>query len=116
MAFEKLTNSIDDLKENIQAFKQSSAEYYKLSLYKGIVKGSISLVNALLMGFFGLFALLFLSIAVAVYLSNVLESPSAGYFIVGGFYLLLLILILVFGRKFIKKTILVKSSRSFFND
>jgi hypothetical protein len=116
MAFEKLTNSIDDLKENIQAFKQSSAEYYKLSLYKGIVKGAISMVNALLMGFLGLFALLFLSIAVAVYLSNILESPSAGYFIVGGFYLLLLILILVFGRKFIKKTILVKSSRSFFND
>ncbi|HSI70101.1 MAG TPA: phage holin family protein [Gillisia sp.] len=116
MAFEKLTNSINDLKENIQAFKQSSAEYYKLSLYKGIVKGAISMVNALLMGFLGLFALLFLSIAVAVYLSNILDSPSAGYFIVGGFYLLLLILILVFGRKFIKKTILVKSSRSFFND
>jgi hypothetical protein len=116
MAFEKLTNSIDDLKENIQAFKQSSKEYYKLSLYKGIVKGAISMVNGLLMGFLGLFALLFLSIAVAVYLSNVLESPSAGYFIVGGFYLLLLIIILVFGRKYIKKTILVKSSRSFFND
>jgi hypothetical protein len=116
MAFEKLTNSINDLKENIQAFKQSSAEYYKLSLYKGIVKGAISMVNALLMGFLGLFALLFLSIAVAVYLSNILESPSAGYFIVGGFYFLLLVIILVFGRKFIKKTILVKSSRSFFND
>ncbi|MCM4159224.1 hypothetical protein FHG64_09540 [Antarcticibacterium flavum] len=116
MAFEKLTNSINDLKENIQAFKQSSAEYYKLSLYKGIVKGAISAVNAVLIGFFGLFALLFLSIAVAVYLSNLLDSPSAGYFIVGGFYLLLLILILVIGRKYIKKTILIKSSRSFFND
>lgn len=116
MAFEKLTNSINDLKENIQAFKHSSTEYYKLKLYKGIVKGAISMIVAVLMGFLGLFTLLFLSIAVAVYLSNILESPSAGYFIVGGFYLLLLILLLVVGRKYIEKKVLVKSSRSFFND
>ncbi len=116
MAFEKLTNSIEELKESINAFKNSSAEYYKLNLYQKVAKGVITLIQVLLIGFIGLFIILFLSIALAVYLSNLLGVPSAGYFIVGGFYLLLLILILVFGRKFIKKTILVKSSRSFFND
>lgn len=116
MAFEKLTNSIEELKDNIRAFKYSSIEYYKLNLYKKFVKGIISLINILLIGFVCLIALLFLSIAVAISISNALDVPSAGYFIVGGFYVLLLILILTIGRKFIRKKVLLKSSRTFFND
>lgn len=116
MAFEKLTNSIEELKDNIRAFKYSSIEYYKLDLYKKLVKGVISLINIILLGFLGLLALLFISIAVAISISNALDVPSAGYFIVGGFYILLLILILTVGRKYIKKKVLLKSSRSFFND
>lgn len=116
MAFEKVTNSINDLKENIRAFTQSSAEYYKLNLYKNLTKGIISLITALLIGFLGLFAVIFLSIAVAILLSNLLDSPSAGFFIVAGFYILLLVLMVVVGKNYIKKTVLIKSSRKFFND
>lgn len=116
MAFEKVTNSINDLKESIYAFKASSEEYYKLKVYKGVVKGASSLIVVLLIGFFSLIALLFLSIAIAIAISNALDSPSAGYFIVAGFYILILLYIAIIGRKQIEKTMLVKSSRKFFND
>lgn len=116
MAFEKLTDSIHELKESINAFKHSSAEYYKLNLYQKLVKGVITLIQLLLIGFISLFIILFLSIALAVYLSNLIGVPSAGYFIVAGIYVLLLVILFTVGKKYIEKTILVKSSRKFFND
>ncbi len=116
MAFEKLSNSIHELNGNIKALTSSSAEYYKLDLYKKFIKGAIALVNMLLIGFISLIAFLFLSIAIAMLISNALDQPSAGFFIVGGFYVVILILLLLFGKKYIQRTILIKSSRNFFND
>lgn len=116
MAFEKLTNSINDLNDNVRDLAKSSAEYYKLDLYKKIIKGVISLVNMMLLGFICLIALLFISIALALGISNALGNPSVGFFIVGAFYLLIFAIIWFFGKKRIEKIILIKSSRTFFND
>lgn len=115
MAFERLTSSIQDLNESIRGLSHSSAEYYKLNLYKKVIKAVIILVNYLLIGFLGLFVLIFLSIAVAISISDAMENPSFGFYIVAGFYLLLIILLLVFGRDYIKKKILIGSSRKLFN-
>ncbi len=116
MAFEKLTSSIQELKDSVRSFAESNVEYYKLSLYKKVIKTATSLVTAVLVGFFGIFFLLFLSIAVAVHISAVLEQPSVGFYIVTGFYLLIIIFILVIGRKLIEKKFLIKSSRKIFKD
>jgi hypothetical protein len=116
MAFEKLTNSINDLNENFRDLAKSSAEYYKLDLYKKIIKGVISLMNMLLLGFICLIALFFISIALALGIGDALGNPSAGFFIIGGFYLLIFVIIWFFGKKHIEKIILIKSSRNFFND
>ena len=116
MAFEKLTDSIRDLKINIQALKYSSTEYYKLNLYKKIVKVTLGVITGVLVGFLGIVALLFLSVAVAIAISNALDSPRAGFFIVAGFYILLIILYFVIGKKYLEKTILTKSSKKVFND
>ncbi len=116
MAFEKLTNSINDLNDNVRDLAKSSADYYKLDLYKKIIKGVISLVNMMLLGFICLIALFFISIAVALALSNVIGEPSSGFYIVGAFYLLIFAFIWFFGKKPIEKIILIKSSRTFFND
>lgn len=115
MAFERLRYSILGLKENLEAVKVSSTEYYKLNLFKKTTKGVIALIVGVLAGFLGVVALMFISVAVAIYLSNILDSPSAGFFIVGGFYLLLLILLFVVGKKYIEKVVLLNSSRKFFN-
>lgn len=116
MAFEKLTNSIHDLNENVRDLAKSSAEYYKLDLYKKIIKGVISLVNMMLLGFICLIALFFISIALALGIGSAMGDASAGFYIVGGFYLLVFAFIWFFGKKPIEKIILIKSSRTFFND
>ena len=116
MAFEKLTNSIHDLNDNVRDLAKSSTEYYKLDLYKKIIKGVISLVNMMLLGFICLVAVFFVSIAIALAISTAMDQPSAGFYIVGAFYVVVFIIIWIFGKKPIEKIILIKSSRTFFND
>lgn len=115
MAFEKISNSINELNENLQAFAQSNAEYYKLEFFKQAMKGATAMVKVLVVGVFGIFALIILSIAVAIAISHSMDNPSSGFFIVGGFYLLLIVLFLIFGEKPLTKMMLRKFSRSFFN-
>ncbi len=116
MAFERQSYSIQELKEHIRAYKQSTSEYVKLSVYNKAVKGALSLVSAVIVGFIGIIVLLFLSVAIAIAISNALNSPSAGFFIVAGFYILLLVLFFLFGKKMLEKSIILKSSRKVFKD
>lgn len=116
MAFEKLTNSINDLNENVQAFAHSNAEYYKLEFFKKAMKGSTSLIRFLTLGFFLAIAFIFLSFAIAIFISELIGVQSAGYFIIGGFYVLLFGLVFLFGKKPIEKLMLEKFSRIFFNE
>jgi len=116
MAFEKLSNSIDELRYNLKAFAHSNSEYHKLKFFKLAMKGTIGLVQGLLLGIFLIFALILLSVAVAILISEAIGSPSSGYFVVGGFYFLLFLGVLIFGRKPIEKFLLVKVSRKFFKD
>ncbi|SHF71913.1 Putative Holin-X, holin superfamily III [Salegentibacter echinorum] len=115
MAFEKLSDSIEELNRHLKAYADSNAEYYKLKIFKQATKGLTAVILGVLMGLFLLFALIILSVAVAIAISNALDVPSAGYFIVGGFYVLLFILVLLFGKKPLQKFLLVKLSRKIFN-
>ena len=72
------------------------------------------MVKGLLMGFFFLTAFWILTLALAIWISDALDSPSSGFFIVGGFYLLIFLLILFVFGKYIEKAMLVKFSRVYF--
>lgn len=116
MAFERISDNIDRLNENIRAFAASSAEYYKLNLFHKTMKGATAAVKSVAIAFFLLFAILFLSIAISVALSNWLDSPSSGFFIVGGFYLLIGLFIIFFGSSILNRIMLKPASRKFFNN
>lgn len=116
MAFERISANLERLNENIRSFSKSSAEYYKLDLFKKVMKGATSLVNVLVIAFLSFFFLLFLSIAASVWISNVIGIPSSGFFIVAGFYLLLILLMKFVVSSVIRKKMLITVSRKFFND
>lgn len=116
MAFERISNNFNRLNDSIKAYMESSAEYVKLELFSKGMKGAIGLVNGLIMAFLGIFTLIFLSVAVSVWLSNEIGVPSSGFFIVGGFYLLLLLFMIFIGRKMVERNMLVKVSRKVFNE
>lgn len=116
MAFDRLTDNIQSVSDKFQEYGTSTAEYYKLRLFKSSMKGAISLVNLLVFGSFFLFVLLFISIGVALWLGIVLESSFAGFLIVGGFYALVTIFLLVFGKKLIERSLLIKFSELLYDD
>lgn len=116
MAFEEITQNLKELNENIKAFAKSSAEYYKLDLFDKTMKGATAAINGVAVAFFLVFALTFLSVAVAIVIGNWLESMSSGFFIVAGFYLLLGLFFLFFGSKIIAGAMLPGISKKFFKE
>lgn len=116
MAFEKLSNSINDLNHNIQAYIHSNAEYYKLRAFKQGMKGATSLVRFLVLGFLLSTAGIMISFALAIVISEAIGTPSSGYFIVGGIYLIIFVLFFMFGKEPVEKLLLRKFSREIFDE
>jgi len=113
---EQIGDNVDEMNDNIQAYIKSTMEYYKLDIYKKSMKGVVSATRTLLLSGFALLVLFFISFAVAVLIGEEVGSPSVGFFIVGGFYLLVMLLIGLFGRKAIERIILKSTSKNIFND
>lgn len=111
---DSISDNLHRLNENIKSFAASTAEYYKLDLFNKGMKGATSMVKGLLMGFFCVLSFFFLSVALALWISDALDSPSSGFFILGGFYLLLFLLVLFVLGKYIDRFMLVKFSRMYF--
>ncbi len=116
MAFGRISNNIQELKENVKALAQSTAEYYKLDLFNKSMHGAIAAIKGVAIALFAFFFILFLSVAIAVALSNWIDSPSSGFFIVAGFYLLLILFFVFFGSKLLMKAILPGASKKFFQE
>lgn len=116
MAFEKISENLHELNNNIKAFTESSAEYFKLELFSKGMKGATSLVNGLVMGLLFLFFLVFISFAFSFWIGEAIGTFSSGFFIVSGFYLLVLLFMKFIGGSLIQKKMLIIFSRKFFNE
>ena len=110
MAFERLTGSLQTVIERIEDYGSSTAEYFKLRLFKSAMKFSTALVNMLVLGFISFLFLIFISIGGALYLSSLIGNTFSGFLIVGVLYLLILLLVLFFGKGFIEQKMLLKFS------
>ncbi len=110
MAFISLKESLHRVTERIEDYSVSTAEYYKLRLFKASMKGAISLVNLLVYGSLSLFVMLFLSVGAAFWLSTFFENVYVGFLLIGAFYGIILIFMFIFGRKIIERGMLYKFS------
>ena len=83
MSIFNISQKINALTKDIQAYMQSSAEYYKLDIFSKLMKGAVSLVNLL---------------------------------VIGSIFLVVLMLLIIFGKPLISKIVLQKYSKIFFNE
>jgi len=116
MSINNLTDHIDELSDNIQAYLNSTLEYYKLDAFKKATRGSSIIVRLLVIGSVFLLFLGFISVGFSILIGESIGHLSYGFFIIGGVYFLLFILLLIFGKNFFNKLILVKSSKIVFNE
>ncbi len=79
------------------------------------MKGATAAVKGLIVAFFMIFSLLFISIALSILISDWIGAPSSGFFVIGGIYLLMGMLTLVYGGKVINRMMLQKASRKIFS-
>lgn len=113
---DKIANNIDEMNENVQMYMKRSVEYYKLDFYKKSTKSVASIMRVFLLGSVVFLVIFFISFGAAIFIGDTLGNVSYGYFIVAGFYVLVLLLIAIFGKKPIETLILKSTSKIFFND
>ncbi len=101
METEQLKEKAEDLTSHIGEMADT---FYKLTTVKlakqatSIASNAISIVVVCMLG---LFIVFFGGMGLAWYLGDVMESRAAGFAVVGGFFLLVLIVVLAVRRKLI---------------
>ncbi|MBC5834834.1 competence protein [Flavobacterium sp. F372] len=116
MAFEELKENTEAIQENAKVYLESSIAYYKLWGFKVAMKSTTLMLKFFLIAICLSIVLLFLSVAGAFALGNVLESYPLGFLCVAGVYLVLALLLFLVKDKIVEGTILEKFSEIFFND
>ena len=89
-----------ELKKDISEYVDLKVEHTKLLAYEKIAKLISASTSYLLIGLFSFFAFLFLSFTVAFYLGNITGSTAMGFGIVTIIYVIILLAILIFRKKY----------------
>ncbi|HTE24556.1 hypothetical protein [Flavitalea sp.] len=95
----ELKERADDLLEHAGDYIET---YYKLGLLKVTEKSTAvgsSIIAALLLTIFSILFVLFIGLGLALWIGGMLESIIAGYFIVAGIYLLIIVCVLMMRKK-----------------
>ena len=116
MALEEISENLEDIQENTKAYLDKSLAYYKLWGFKVAMKSTTLALKFFLIAICLMIVLLFVSIAGALSLGQLLSSYTFGFLIVAGVYLVLALLLFLVKDKIVEGPILEKFSEIFFND
>lgn len=115
MPFRNFTENLNKVGEKAIEYGEYRIDYYKLLLYKSIVKMSRSIFLFFLAGAIILITFIFISLGLSLLIGEALGNLAYGFLIMGGFFLVLLVLVMTFGKKLIEKLIF-KVSYAWFED
>ncbi len=113
MAFEEFKQDLIGAEADMRSYIENSDKYLRLKIFKVLMRFVTSTAQFLLIGTGIFFALLFLSFAASLALSEALDSYYSGFIIIGGFYAVIGILFYVF-RERLNTPILKKFSKYYF--
>jgi uncharacterized membrane protein YdbT with pleckstrin-like domain len=116
MAFNELKNQSEMVQEETRAYVESTFAYYKLWGFKIAMKSTTMAIKAVLIVLCIIMVFLFGSVAAALAIGQALASNALGFLIVGGIYLLILLILILLKDKIVDGPILRKFSEIFFND
>ena len=116
MALDELKEKTEDIQEQLQAYIESNAAYYKLWGFKVTMKSTTMILKFSLILLCFSMVLLFCSIAAALAIGTYLESNALGFLAVGSFYLLITFGLFLIKDKIVEGPILEKFSEIFFNE
>ncbi|HYC38943.1 MAG TPA: phage holin family protein [Chitinophagaceae bacterium] len=108
METETLKEEKEDLRSSISDLFQHSLDYlntfYRLAVVRATEKATraaAAVLSGLVTAVFGLFTLLFLFVGLALWLGDVVNSRAAGFFIVAGFFMLVIVGVVLMSKKIV---------------
>lgn len=116
MAFDELKDDIHTVREEGKAYIESSIAYYKLWGFKVAMRSTTLVLKFILIILCLSMVLLFGSVAGALAIGSALQSTALGFLIVGGIYLVLMLLLFLVKDKIVEGSVLRRFSEIFFNE
>lgn len=113
--FEKLKDNIQETQDTIKELVDGNMAYYKLWVFKVIVRSVSSLFQLLLIGILLVMVLVFISIAAAISIGYAFDNYALGFLIIGVVYLLMTLVVFAIRSK-IEKPIIKTLSEILYND
>jgi hypothetical protein len=99
---EENTTFFGALLERIESFSKTTIDLMKLKAVDKLSKVSTVVVFGLLLALFVFFFLMIFNIALALWLGKLFGEIYLGFFVVAGFYVLLIIILVLFKKQLIK--------------
>lgn len=115
MAFNDIKEDISKVRGNVKSYIDYSVAYYKLKIFKILMRSITSIIQLVILGFILVIAFILLSFAASIGLGILLNNQFLGYLIVGGFYLLLAGIFYI-KRSRIERNIIMRFSDDFFEE
>lgn len=113
MPYRKFGENLHKLSDKIVEYGEFKLDYYKLVLYKSVIKMARSLFIFLLFGAVLLLSFIFISFGLSYLIGEAVGNIAYGFLIMGGFYVVMLILLATFGKKIIEKQVFTMTSEWF---
>ena len=110
-----ITDQIQEFQEASKSYIETTIEFHRLRLFKGLTLFLSSSVHKLLSILFITLSAIFLSTALAFLLGEIWESYAMGFFAVGTFYFIIFLLVLLLTKKKIETNVIQRTSKKFFN-
>ncbi len=112
--FESINNTSDKAVDIGEKYLKDTQEYYRLKIFQQLTESVSMMAKVLAIGGLLFIGLLFLALAAAIALGDLVDNRALGYVIVaGGFFLIGIVLYLQ--RSIINQKIILKLSPKFFN-
>lgn len=113
---EELTNTTSETASTVRQIAKLEIDRAKLGMAEGLSTVSIKAISLIIKIILIFTAVFFISMGVALLLGEMLGSLSSGFFIVGGFFLILTIIFALLRKQFIEKPIVRMYVDLFFKD
>jgi hypothetical protein len=107
---------INEIIDDAKAYTAHQLELVKLEAAEKTARISSELLTYLILGVIGFILLLFASIACGFLIGNALNSVAYGFLTVAGFYMLILIILILGKNQLLKKQLMNFSIKKMFED
>jgi|SRR5690554_654723 len=110
------TEKINELVEETRAYLEAKIDLIRVNFIAQSTENLAAVLAAFIIGGFLLIFLIFLSLFVAIALSTLWSSEVLGYAAVAGFYLLLVVVLIIFRKSILEIPIQNKTIKKIFKD